>query len=127
MNDKINDIFKECPNCGHKWKTRNDFLADKNVILIGYQAHFNELETGLFQFNHSCGTTFSVMAKDFRDLYDGPIFEDTKTGTRHCPGYCLKKSELAPCPAKCECSYVREIIQKILKWERKEGEKLDLS
>ena len=39
--------------------------------------------------------------------------------TTECPEFCLHKSELRPCPAKCECAYVREIIQVIKDWPKK--------
>jgi hypothetical protein len=58
------------------------------------------------------------VVRDLRDLYDGPVFEQRKTGTEQCPEYCLRKEELASCPAKCECAYVREIIQLVAKWPK---------
>jgi hypothetical protein len=111
-------VFKECPSCWFTWECRDDFLSDPEVTIIGYQAHFSELTAGFFLFNHSCQGTFAVRVQEFRDLYDGPIFERPKTGTDECPGYCLNKDELRSCPALCECAFVREIIQVIAKWPR---------
>ena len=79
--------------------------------LIGYQAHFKELNTGLFFFNHSCGITFSIKVGLFQDLYDGPIYKEKITGFEECSGCCLCEDDLRLCPVKCECAYVREIIQ----------------
>lgn len=110
--------FKTCPLCKKSWETRADFLDDQDVVIVGYQVHFEALSEGLFLFNHSCDATMTLKAGAFRDLYSGPIFEQRMTGTGECPEYCLVKHELRPCAAKCECAYVREIIQLILLWHR---------
>lgn len=108
--------FKACPTCKKVWQTRNDFLDDPDIAIVGYEVHFEELTEGLFLFKHSCGATITLKAGSFRDLYDGPIFEARMTGTDDCPEYCLVKHELRPCSAKCECAYVREIIQLLMAW-----------
>ena len=72
---------------------------------------FEALKAGLFFFNHDCGTTLALYADQFADLYQGPIFQERLQGGDDCPGYCLNKDELEPCPAACECAFVREIIQ----------------
>lgn len=105
--------FKTCTVCKKEWKSRRNFLDDPNVIIVGYQPHFDTLTEGLFLFNHSCRGTMSIQAGAFRDLYNGPVFQNRLTGTDSCPGYCLHKNELKPCPSQCECAYVREIIQVI--------------
>ena len=110
--------FKKCSKCGFVWPERASFLSDPCLRMIGYQANFNDLMTGLFLFTHICGTTFSVPAGDFRDLYDGPVFTGRLNGTKECAGHCLRKDDLRPCPAKCECEYVREILQSILNWPK---------
>lgn len=112
--------FKRCPNCGFTWDTRDSFLNDSNLDIIGYQANFIELTTGLFYFNHSCEGTLALQAYLFGDLYEGPIFKSCLTGSEACPKYCLHREELQPCPAECECAYVRETIQLIKAWPKKE-------
>ncbi|HOK04161.1 MAG TPA: hypothetical protein P5270_04790 [Victivallales bacterium] len=106
-------MFKKCPKCNSHWKNRNQFINDKRIEIIGYQAHFEHLEAGLFLFNHYCGTTLALEVDLFKDLYNGEIFQKNKRGSNECPKYCLNRSELRPCPAKCECAFVREIIQLI--------------
>lgn len=86
--------------------------------MIGYQVHFDELVAGLFLFDHICGTSFAIQAGSFQDLYDGPMFIEKLNGTEECEGYCVHKNDLRPCPAKCECAYVREIMQVILSWPK---------
>ena len=107
--------FKICPNCKHVWENRADFINDPDVQIIGYQVHFEALETGFFLFNHSCGTTFALEVGPFKDMYSGPIFQDRATGSDKCPGYCLHENNLDSCPVRCECAYVREIVQMLKK------------
>jgi len=111
----ISYTFKKCPKCGFEWKGREDFLRDKNLTLIGYQANFDILKLGLLLFNHNCGTTLSLHVEGFSDLYKGPIYTERKTGGPECLGYCLHRDELKLCPAKCECAWVRELVQMINK------------
>lgn len=96
-----------------------DFLNDPGLKPIGYQANFEALTAGIFLFNHDCYGTLAIPAGEFGDLYAGPIFKERATGSRECPGYCLHEDELAPCPARCECAYVREILQLITAWCQK--------
>ena len=110
--------FKKCSNCGFKWETRDDFLMDPQIEMIGYQSNFKELTLGLFYFNHSCKGTLAIYAGLFKDLYEGLIFTSRATGTKDCPGHCLQRENFDLCPAQCECSYVREIIQLIRNFEK---------
>jgi hypothetical protein len=118
---QIDKIYKTCTLCGFVWESRHQMLCDPNVVLVGYQVNFEQLVAGLFLFNHSCGTTFSLPAKSFRDLYDGEVFIDRAVGSDQCPGHCLHKSNLMPCPAQCECAFVREIIKRIKNWPKTSG------
>lgn len=66
-----------------------------------------------------CGTTLAIAAGKFSDIYDGPIFKKERmTGTEECPEYCLNVYELEQCPQKCECAYVREILQILKIWPK---------
>jgi len=73
---------------------------------------------GTFLFRHRCEGLVEMHAGEFSDLYNGPMFGEPRTGSEDCPGYCLRKDELRPCPAKCECAYVREIISIVEKWPK---------
>lgn len=107
----LSSEFKRCPQCGQMWKTREDFLTDRTVDLIGYQVSFDDLLLGLLLFTHDCGTTIQIPVEKFRNLYKGPVYTERKTGGPECLGYCLRRSELRACPALCECAWVREVIQ----------------
>lgn len=115
--------FKTCPCCEKSWETQKEFVFDKTLELIGYSADFDVLENGLFYFVHQiegCGTTLAIEASRFQNLYDGPIYNERKTGTSECPGYCEERELLGRCNAKCECAYVREICNIILECKRRE-------
>lgn len=112
-------IFKKCSKCGFVWPTRESFLEDRDLWLIGYQVDFEDLVAGLFLFNHSCFTTLAVEAGKFQDLYDGPIFAERLTGTEECQQFCFRRYELRPCPSKCEYAFVREILQIIKNWPKR--------
>lgn len=111
--------FKTCTCCKCPWFTREEFLEDANVEIIGYQANFGDLELGLFLFNHlDCHSTIAIPADRFNDLYDGPVFAHRLTGTEFCLELCKDVNELASCDRKCECAYVREIVQIIRAWPK---------
>lgn len=110
--------FKVCANCENSWSNREDFLEDPAIRLVGYQAHFEELETGLFLFNHACGNTLALHAAQFTDLYEGPVFKNCKHGSEECPGYCFHAADLRPCPVRCECAFVRETLHRVNHWPK---------
>jgi hypothetical protein len=111
--------FQTCNICKIEWSSRDNFLSDPNIELVGYQVHFEALTTGLLYFNHSCKGTLAFYADDFMDLYDGPVFTERATHGDDCPGHCLHKDNLEPCLAKCECASVREVLQIVKDWEKK--------
>ncbi len=114
-------VFKKCSCCEIPWFTRNEFLQDKNIELVGYQANFSQLELGFFLFNHlHCKSTLAIPAGVFSDLYEGPVFGERLTGAEPCPGYCLHEEFLQPCEAQCACAYVREIMQIVQDWPKEE-------
>ena len=108
--------FKTCPSCKLIWRTRDNFLADDDLLLNGYQVDFLKLEDGLFMFTHhvkGCNSTMALKVSNFEDLFHGEIYPERRTGEEDCPGYCIKEGQFDRCEAKCECAYVREIIQMI--------------
>ena len=111
--------FKECSMCSTTWRKRDDFLTDHDVKVVGYMVNFEQLELGIFLFNHElCGTTLAIPASEFTDLYDGPVYSENLFGTEDCPDYCLRKSEIMACPAACECAYVRDVLDKVANWTK---------
>jgi len=111
-------IFKQCAKCQKIWNEQDEFLSDPDVKLFGYQATTEKLEAGLFHFRHSCTNIILIYAEVFIHLYDGLIFNDNFSGTDKCAEFCLHQYELDPCPNKCECAYVREVLQIIRNWPK---------
>ena len=112
--------FKKCSSCGQIWQTREEFVEDPETKMVGYQVSFPSFHEGLFLFDHKlCETSLAIRAGEFKDFYDGPIYSERSVDTEDCPQYCLYKDNLERCPAKCECAYVREIIQIVKNWPKK--------
>ena len=114
--------FRKCTVCGQEWAARDDFISDPQVTTIGYQVNFASLDAGYFLFNHcrpECRTTLSLPAGEFFDLYDGPVYQERKTGSPECPGHCLHQDDLRACSLRCECAFVREILQTIIMWPKR--------
>lgn len=117
-------IFKKCSGCGHNWNTRDEFISDHEIQLIGYQVNFEELDTGYFMFNHmdpKCLTTISIHTGFFKDLYRGEVYHTRQTGSLKCPGFCQHTDNLKVCPVRCECNFVREVMQVVQKWPKIEA------
>ncbi|MEN6335732.1 MAG: hypothetical protein ABFE01_15885, partial [Phycisphaerales bacterium] len=51
-------------------------------------------------------------------LYDGPMFHVPRADIKNCPGRCLRMVDLRPCPVRCGCAFVREIIHLIDHWPK---------
>jgi hypothetical protein len=104
--------FKRCPLCEKSWTSREEFLGDRSVELVGYQPDFDELRSGALMFNHEvpgCGTTMEIEIDRFVDLYDGPIHDRSLFGTDECHGHCLKMASLERCSNPCENAWARGV------------------
>lgn len=114
----ITKDFKKC-GCGKVWKTRDDFLFDKNIKLVRYEPNFENLEKGAFIFNHGlCKAKIVTKTFEFVDLYDSFIYPERFTGGSRCFRHCLHEDDLDACPAKCGCVHMRALIQIIKKWPK---------
>jgi hypothetical protein len=115
------EIFKQCPCCHKIWETREKFLSDPDIKIIGYKAHFEILDLGMFFFNHlvdNCCSTITIYVKQFKELYTGKYYDIDKRGTNECKGYCNSIENLNRCDAFCECAFAREIIQLIKEYPK---------
>ncbi len=115
----INNGYRICSFCEKKWKTREEFLSDKDVKLTGYQINYVDLEKGLFFFNHSCNTTIAIKIEEFMDLYKGPKYTESKIGKEGCQGYCLDENNLEDCGNNCYYNQVRKLMKIILEYSTK--------
>lgn len=103
--------------CKKSWETRDDFLADNEVELAGYQVDFIDVNEGYYLFNHStrgCGTSIAVLVGSMLDLYDGPVYEDSKFESADCEGHCLNVNDFDKCDLPCSNARAREIMGVIL-------------
>ncbi len=107
-----------------KWSDHTEFLSDKEVKYIGYQANFKSPLKGLFMFLHSsrgCNTTLAFKIKDFADTI-GVIVPDKgplRPESHNCQKYCLNQEEVRSCSNEgCPGIVIREMIDKILKMQR---------
>ena len=110
------DPFKMCPKCAYTWKTREDFLEDPSICLIGFQASFEETESGYYLFNHSlrgnpCDTTLAMEVEVFLSLLTRTMFTDIKAKTPICEMHCSSVEDLSQCPVECKNAFAREIMQ----------------
>lgn len=111
-------MFKKCTACHYQWQDREAFLTDPDIVIIGYQAGFDDVQEGLYLFNHQCRTTLALEVGKFEDLYDGPRYDKELAETEECSGFCLVTDELSVCSAKCKYAYLRDIIQIIRDWPK---------
>ena len=61
MADRDSNTFKRCPMCSFRWETRDSFLEDPDIDLVGYQISFEDLVAGHFLFNHTCKGTLGIL------------------------------------------------------------------
>lgn len=109
------DTFKICPKCDYRWKTRDEFIQDGSLRLIGYQAAVKDVGKGLYLFNHilenqRCNTTLAVEVRAFISLYDGPEYEEFLVESEECEGHCGTVEDLASCDAPCRNAVARRIM-----------------
>ncbi|MBW2527864.1 MAG: hypothetical protein JRI23_27025 [Deltaproteobacteria bacterium] len=105
--------FKTCSSCGHRWPTRQSFLDDPEIVMIGYQSFMPDPELGMFMFNHACGTTLTLQAIQLADLVDGPIYGSRWARPPQEPESCLADQVDHPCPTSCECHYVERVSKSV--------------
>lgn len=113
-------FFKVCTKCKTVWKSREDFIKDPQVKIIGFMANNESVEDGVYLFNHllpdnACNTTMGLFVADFLDLYEGQIYSELEMGSKNCSGHCRKIDDLEQCRAHCRNAVARHIIQKLLK------------
>ncbi len=109
--------FRKC-DCGHTWKTREEFLRDKKVKIVGYQPDFVNHRYNHFLFFHrlkECGLFFGVRASEFDDLREGKCPKELGMGLEDCPGYCTDMLDLRVCSVACRNAVDRELAARISK------------
>jgi hypothetical protein len=60
--------FKKC-SCGCRWKSREDFIGDPNIKMLGLQESDSMTISDMYLFNHSCHNTIAVGIHAFAEPY----------------------------------------------------------
>lgn len=106
------DPVRICGSCGQQWQYWHDFLRDPRVRILGIQVVPNMPQANLLVFEHSCGSSISVLASKLRHLVDAP---DPPPGTpclyatEACGQECRRIENLAYCNRHCRNTVDRQL------------------
>lgn len=107
-------LFKQCPCCGAVWESRQEFLSDPAIHLIGYQPLLTPDMAGFFLFNHArCGTSLGLALAVFQDFAEELEAPEPARREGEVRSWCLVESGGPDCPPKCLCRVVRQISARI--------------
>lgn len=112
---RLSGSYRKC-ECGYIWKTRDDFLRDKKLKIVGYQPDFINHKYNHFLFQHAakgCGQFFGVRASDFHDLREKECANELCFAKEECPGYCKNTVDLRVCSVNCRNASDRIVAAKI--------------
>lgn len=110
--------FKICPKCDCVWHTRDDFLQDAALFLLGFQSGYGKADRGFYLFNHLIekdkgSTTIALAVEHLISLYNGPMYADVHAGSETCSGHCAKVDDLARCGVPCRNAIARKVVPKV--------------
>lgn len=105
--------FQVCGACKYAWLTWDGFVRDPAVRLLGLQSLAAARDCNLLVFEHSCGSSVSVLARRLRHLLP-QVESDTSLpvlfGTEECRGHCRLLQDLEACDARCGNVHDRALI-----------------
>ena len=111
-------FFKSCSACRVLWHLCGEFLSDREVRFLGYQAAPAANHAGRWLFNHDrCGTKLSLALESFQSLTGESVLADSCRGTQ--PEHCLKAGTCQTCPIQCVCAFVGRMSHIIRHWPKK--------
>ncbi len=105
--------FKVCGSCKETWGTWEVFVRDPAVRLLGLQSLFTHPEANLLVFEHSCGSSISILAHRIRHILHESEPDSAAVllmGTDQCRGHCLRMADLEACDAPCVNAFDRRLI-----------------
>ena len=105
--------FQICGSCRCAWPTWDRFVRDSAVRLLGLQSEIARPDFNLLVFEHSCGSSISILCRRLRHLLPEPEPDDRPArlmGTEQCRGHCLHLEDLEACDAPCSNARDRELI-----------------
>ena len=105
--------FRTCGMCRKTWATREDFLEDPGIRLLGLQAVPELADANVLVFEHECGTSVSVLAHKLRDLLAPAEAHDATLpllyGTEACQKLCTNIASRSTCDRPCRNAYDRRL------------------
>jgi hypothetical protein len=113
--------FRKCGSCGKEWRHWRDFVLDPRLRLLGLQAYPELPDANLIVFEHSCGTSVSVLAKRLRPMFHEPDGGSTLPllfGTESCSGRCRRIEDLQECDRACVNARDRRLMLRLLEMRR---------
>jgi hypothetical protein len=117
MESKPRRTFRRCGACRRGWQTPEEFLDDPQLLAVGLQVAPHLPESNLLVFEHSCGSSVSVLTRRLRFLLPEP-YEGADTtdlyGAQECSLYCRRLEEWALCDRPCVNARDRRLLKLIL-------------
>jgi len=116
MPGSANVPFQVCGSCRRAWPTWEAFVVDPGVRLLGLQAAAANPDVNLLVFEHSCGSSVSVLSRRLRHLLPEPepgAPQVRLLGTDQCRGHCLRLGDFEACDRACSNARERELIRLI--------------
>ncbi|MGA2266939.1 MAG: hypothetical protein ABSH44_00590 [Bryobacteraceae bacterium] len=105
--------FQICGACKRAWPTWDQFVLDPAVRLLGLQSMLTNPDVNLLVFEHSCGSSISILSRRLRHLLPEPEPGDPTVrllGTTECRGHCRLLGDLEACDAPCSNARDRKLI-----------------
>jgi len=99
--------FLTCGSCHATWDSWRDCVLDPKLRLLGMQAVPTLPQANLLVFEHSCGSSVSVLARRLRFLLEDGSEEPRGAdlpelfGTEECRTHCLTLADLDTCDRTC--------------------------
>jgi hypothetical protein len=108
----VDESFLRCGSCGATWGRWQDCVLDRELRLLGLQVVPHLPQANLLVFQHSCGTTVSVLAQRLRPLLDAddPAFPQLYSSDQ-CNGHCGTLSDMLACDRRCANASYRRLTQ----------------
>ena len=113
----VADHFQTCGACKRVWSTWESFVLDPAVLLLGLQPMTSNPDFNVLVFEHSCGSSVSILTPRLRHLLPEPEPDAPSVrlmGTEQCRGHCRFLEDLAACDAPCSSARDRRLILLIL-------------
>ena len=117
--------FLSCGSCRATWDSWRDCLLDPRLRLLGMQAVPKLPQANLLVFEHSCGSSVSVLARRLRFLLGTGSEEPRQAelpellGTEACRTHCLTLQDLGACDRGCVNACDRQLALLVAEIKRR--------